>query len=138
MITVLIADDHIAVRNLLQFLLESADDIQIVAMASNGQEAVEKALLHFPNVVVMDVSMPIMDGVEATRQIRAGCPETRILMASLSDTPHNIRRALRAGALGYLLKDVAKEDLVGAVRSTNHGTRYFSARIAELANLYIQ
>ena len=138
MITVLIADDHIAVRNLLQLLLETAEDILIVAVASNGQEAVEKALLYFPNVVVMDVSMPVMDGVEATKQICAGCPETRILMASLSDTPHNIRRSLQAGALGYLLKDGAKEELVGAVRSTHDGTRYFSSKIAELANLYIR
>ena len=138
MISVLIADDHIAVRNLLQLLLERADDIQIVAVASNGQEAVEKALLYLPNVVVMDVSMPVMDGVEATRQICAGCPETHVLMASLSETPENIRRSLEAGALGYLLKEGAKEQLVGAVRSTDHGTRYFSTQIAEIANLFIR
>ena len=138
MITVLIADDHIVVRNLLQLLLEQADDIQIVDVASNGQEAVEKAAQNCPNVVVMDVSMPVMDGVEATRQICAGCPETHILMASLSETPENIRRSLKAGALGYLLKDGAKEELVVAVRSTDHGTRYFSTRIAEVAKYYIE
>jgi DNA-binding NarL/FixJ family response regulator len=138
MITVLIADDHLILRDILQLLLETAGDIQIVAMASNGQEAVEKAAEYHPDVVIMDVSLPVMNGVEATKQILAGCPETRVLMASAYDTPYHIRRSVQAGALGYLLKDVASRELVSAVRSIHNGNRYFSNRIAEIARYFIQ
>ena len=138
MITVLMADDQISVRNLMQLLLEKAGDMRIVAVASNGQEAVEKAVLYGPDVVVMDISMPILDGVEATRQICKDCSETRVLMTTLHDTPHDVRRSIQAGAAGYLLKDVALKELVPAVRYIHHGNRYFSARIDEIANLYIQ
>ena len=137
MITVLIADDHIIVRDVLQRLLERAGDIEITALASNGQEAVEQAVLHCPNVAVMDVSMPVMDGVEATIQICARCPETRVLMFSMHDTPVYIKRCIRAGALGYVLKDVAGYDLVTAVHSIHQGNRYFSKQIAEVAEYYI-
>jgi DNA-binding NarL/FixJ family response regulator len=138
MITVIIADDQTIVRNVLQLLLERAGDIRIVALASNGQEAVEKAVLYFPNVVVMDVSMPVMDGVEATKQIRVHCPKTRVLMASFHDTPSSIKRSVLAGASGYLLKDAVTGELVSAVRSIHHGKRYFSNRIAAVAKLLIQ
>ena len=138
MIKVLIADDHSMVRSLLQHLLERAGDMQIVAVAGNGREAVGKAVLHGPSVVVMDVSMPIMDGMQATEQLRADCPETRVLMISLHDGPYYIRRSLQAGALGYLLKDTANDELVGAVRSIHGGKLYFSDRIAALASLFIQ
>ena len=137
MIKVLIADDQSMVRNFLQLLLERADDIQIVAVATNGQEAVERTALYHPTVVVMDVSMPVMDGVEATRQIRADCPETRVLMVSLYDTPYEIRRSLQAGAFGYLLKDLAREELVSAIRSIQHGNPYFSNRIVEIARHFL-
>jgi DNA-binding NarL/FixJ family response regulator len=138
MITVLIADDHIIIRDILRHLLEWAGDIEIVAMAFNGQEAVDQAVLLCPNVAVMDVSMPIMDGVEATRQICARCPETRVLMLSMYDTPQYIHRGIQAGALGYVLKDGAANDLVIAVRSVHEGNRYFSKQIAEIAKRYIQ
>jgi len=138
MITVLVADDQIIVRNLIRLLLERADDIRIVALASNGREAVEKAALNCPDVVVMDISMPVMNGVEATRQICAECPKTRVLMTTFHDTSHNVRRSLQAGAAGYLLKDVAIKELVPAVRSIHHGDHYFSNRVAEIAKLFIQ
>jgi len=138
MITVVIADDHLMVRNILRRLLEMVDDIQIVAMVSNGQEAVEQAALRCPNVVVMDFSMPIMDGVEATKQICARCPQTRVLMLSMDAAPWYIRRSIQAGALGYVLKEVAGDDLVIAVRSLHQGNRYYSKQIAEIARRYIQ
>src|SRR5689334_24045789 len=138
MITVLIADDHMMVRDILRRLLEMADDIQIVAMVSNGQEAVEQAVLHCPNVAVMDFSMPTMNGVEATKQICARCPQTRVLMFSMYAAPWYIQRSVQAGALGYVLKEVARDDLVIAVRSLHQGNRYYSKQIAEIAKRYIQ
>lgn len=138
MITVLLADDHTIVRDVLRRLLETAGDIQIVATAPNGEEAVAQAVLHCPNVAVMDASMPLMDGIEATRQICIACPQTRVLMVSGHHSPYYIRRCLQAGALGYVLKDVAGVELVIAVRSTHQGNRYFSEQIAETARDFFQ
>lgn len=138
MISVLVAEDHTSVREALSSLLERADDIQIVAMASNGQEAVEKAVSHCPDVAVMDVSMPVLDGIEATRQICADCPKTRVLVISAHNTPHYVLLCLQAGALGYVLKDTAGDDLVIAVHSLYHGNRYFSKQIAGIAEYYIE
>jgi DNA-binding NarL/FixJ family response regulator len=138
MITVLLADDHSIVRDVLRRLLETAGDIQIVATASNGKEAVAQAVLHCPAVAVIDVSMPLMDGIEATRQICIDCPQTRVLMVSGHHSPYYIQRCLQAGALGYVLKDVAGAELVIAVRSTQQGNRFFSKQIAEIAKRFIQ
>jgi DNA-binding NarL/FixJ family response regulator len=138
MISVLVADDHPFVREALGSLLETAGDIQIVAMAVNGQEAVTQAVLHCPSVTVMDVSMPVMDGIEATKQLCACCPQTRVLIVSMHDTPKYIRRCLRAGASGYVIKDMAGDDLIVAVHSLYEGNRFFSKQIAELAKYYIQ
>jgi DNA-binding NarL/FixJ family response regulator len=137
MIKVLLADDHEIVRTILCQVLEKAGDIQVVSMASNGQDAVNEAATHCPDVAVMDVSMPIMDGVEATKQIRSKCPDTRVLMVSSYDTFHHIHRSIEAGALGYILKDVISRDLITAVRTLYQGNRYFSTQIAELAKLHI-
>ena len=138
MINVLVADDHPIIREALGSLLQTAGDIQIVAMASNGQEAIAQAVLHGPNVTIMGIAMPVMDGIEATKQICSCCPQTRVLIVSMHNTPKYIRRCLRAGALGYVLKDVAGDDLVIAVHSLYEGHRYFSQPIAEIAKYYIQ
>jgi DNA-binding NarL/FixJ family response regulator len=137
MISVLIADDHILVRSVLQRLLERAGDIQIVAIASDGREAVEQAVLHRPNVAVMDVSMPLMDGIEATKQICVCCPQTRVLMHSMNATADNVHHGIQAGASGYVLKDGTCSDLVIAVRTVFQGNPYFSKQIAEVARQYI-
>jgi len=138
MISVLVADDHPFVREALGSLLETAGDIQIVATAVNGQEAVTQAVFHCPSVTVMDVSMPVMDGIEATKQLCACCPQTRVLMVSMHDTPKYIRRCLRAGASGYVIKDMAGDDLIIAVHSLYEGKRFFSKQIAEIAEYYLQ
>ena len=138
MITVLIADDHSFIRKALKWLLEMEGDIQIVAMASDGQEAVEQAVLHRPNVAVMDVSMPLMDGIEATKQICVCCPQTRILMHSMNVTADYVRHGIQAGASGYVLKDGTSSDLVIAVRTVFQGNRFFSKQIAEVAKRYIE
>ena len=132
MITVLLADDHTMVREGLRFLLEASGDILIEATASNGQEAVEIASSGCPDVAVIDVSMPIMDGIEAARHICADCPDTKVVMLSMYDTPEYVQRALKAGAAGYVLKDAAGTELVEAVRTLYRGKRYFSPRIAEM------
>src|SRR5512144_3129663 len=108
MIKVLVADDFAIVRILLCRILEMASDLQVVAMASNGQEAVDEAVIHCPDVAVMDVSMPTMNGIEAAKQIRVRCPETRVLMISTYNTPQHIHHSIEAGALGYVLKEDLK------------------------------
>jgi DNA-binding NarL/FixJ family response regulator len=138
MITVLLADDHIIVRSVLQRLLERAGDIEIIATALNGLEAVERAVLYGPNVAVMDLSMPLMNGIEATKKIFADCPKTRVLLVSGFLIPHYIQRCLQAGAFGYVIKDTVVDDLVIAVRSLHEGNRYFSKQIAETAKHFIQ
>jgi len=138
MIRILLADDFAIVRVLLRQLLEKADDMQVVAMAANGQEAVNEAVTHCPDVAVMDVSMPIMDGMEASKQICYKCPETRVLMVSAYDTPHYVHCSIEAGARGYVLKDRVRHELVTAVRTLHEGSLYFSKQIGELAKLYIK
>ncbi len=131
MITVLLADDHLMVRDGLRYILEAAGDIEIVGLASNGQEAVAEALKTCPNIAVIDISMPVMDGIEATRQILATCPHTRVITLSMYHTAEYVQRALNAGALGYVLKDAAGNELVRAVRSLHAGKRYFSPQVAK-------
>ena len=132
MITVLLADDHTMVREGLRYLLEEPGDIKIAATAANGQEAVNYARLDCPDVAVIDISMPIMDGIEAARQIHNNCPHTNVVMLSMYDSPEYIQRALRAGAAGYVLKDAAGDELVEAVRALYRGQSYFSSTIAEM------
>ncbi|HEY3473325.1 MAG TPA: response regulator transcription factor [Anaerolineales bacterium] len=131
MITVLLADDHIMVRDGLRYILEAAGDIEIIALASNGKEAVTEALKRCPNIAVIDISMPVMDGIEATKQILEMCPHTRIVTLSMYHTEEYVKRALRAGAFGYVLKDAAGNELVKAVRSLHAGKRYFSRQVAK-------
>jgi DNA-binding NarL/FixJ family response regulator len=131
MITVLLADDHAMVRDGLRYILEAAEDIQIIALAANGKEAVTQALARCPNIAVIDISMPVMDGIEATKQISQVCPHTRIVTLSIYHTEVYVQRALNAGAFGYVLKDAAGNELVKAVRSLYAGKRYFSAQLAK-------
>ncbi len=131
MITVLLADDHAMVRDGLRYILEAAGDIQIIALASNGKEAVDYALTDCPNIAVIDISMPVMDGIEATRQILEICPRTRVVTLSMYQTGEYVQRALNAGALGYVLKDAAGTELIEAVRSLHAGKRYFSPQVAK-------
>jgi DNA-binding NarL/FixJ family response regulator len=129
MIKVLLADDHTVVRDGLRFLLEAQGDIQVTAMASNGQEAIDQALLDCPDVVVMDISMPVMSGIEATQKICELCPHTQVMILSMYHTAEHIQRAKQAGAVGYLLKDSAGAELVTAIRSLHAGKGYFSQKV---------
>lgn len=132
MITVVLADDHTVLRDGLRYLLEAAGDIEIVSTASNGQEAVEQASLHCPDVVLMDISMPIMNGIEATKEICAVCANTKVAILSMHHTSEYVQRALQAGAHGYVLKDSAGAEVIAAVRALHEGKRYFSQKISGL------
>jgi DNA-binding NarL/FixJ family response regulator len=130
MITVLIVDDHTYIRQGIAGLLEATKDIRVAATAANGIEAVAKASLHQPDVAIVDISMPFMGGIEATRQIRAASPPTRVLALSIYDHKEYIRDALDAGATGYVLKDALPNEILDAIRCLHGGQRYFSRRIA--------
>jgi DNA-binding NarL/FixJ family response regulator len=135
MITVLVADHHLIVRGIICRLLERAGDIQVIARASSGEEAVSQALRYQPNIASLAVAMPLLNGIHATRQICEQCPDTHVLIVSGYDTPEYVRGSLNAGALGYVLKDTASQDLVIAVRSLYEGKPYFSKKISRVAEL---
>ena len=132
MITILLVDDHSYIRKGVRYLLETLGDIEVVATARNGIEAVAKARLHQPKVVIIDISLPLMNGIEAIRQIRKSCPGTRLLTLSIYDDPLYVKNAVEAGATGYVLKDGIPNELLEAIRSLNSGKRYFSRKIAPL------
>ena len=131
MITVILADDHPVVRDGLCFLLNAQPDIKVVGTADNGHEAVQLAEKLNPNVAVMDIAMPLLNGIEATQQITSTCPHTRVMVLSIHFTSVHIQRALQAGAMGYLLKESAGEEVVEAIRTVHEGRRYLSRKIAE-------
>src|SRR5690348_5083111 len=116
-VSVMLADDHAVVRDGLRALLEGGNDLQVVAVAGNGREAVAEALRLRPDIVVMDIAMPELDGVEATRRIVERCPDTRVLILSMYLSAEHIYRALQAGAQGYVLKESAGEEVVDAIRT---------------------
>ncbi len=131
MITVILADDHPVVRDGLCFLLNAQSDIKVIGTADNGHEAVQLAEKLNPNVAVMDIAMPLLNGIEATQQITSSCPHTRVMILSIHFTSVHIQRALQAGAMGYLLKESAGEEVVEAIRTVHEGRRYLSRKIAE-------
>lgn len=137
MITVLLVDDHASFRTSLRYMLEATGDIEVVATASNGVEAVAQASIHCPDVAVIDISMPVMDGIEATRQIHACCRFTRVMMLSILDHPEYVQRAVEVGAVGFVLKDMIAKDLLAAIRALHMGKRYFSQKIAAIAEKYM-
>jgi DNA-binding NarL/FixJ family response regulator len=130
MITVLLVDDHAYIRKGIQSLLESMPDIEVVDTASNGIEAVAKARSLQPDVVIIDISMPFMNGIEATQQIHESCPRTHVLGLSIFRDKEYVQSALEAGAQGYVLKDKIGDELLDAIRSLHDGKPYFSRKIA--------
>ena len=131
MIRVIVADDHTVLRDGLRYLLEAQGDIQIIGMAANGQEAVDQAAQSCPDVILMDISMPVMNGIEATRHICRICSNTKVAILSMHHTAEYMQRALEAGAVGYLLKDSAGAELVTAIRAIHNGKRYLSPQVAK-------
>ena len=130
-ITILLADDHSVVRQGFRRILESQADMAIVGEASNGREALERAGSLKPDIVVMDVAMPELNGIEATRRLSEASPRTRVLALSMHKDSVYVREILRAGARGYLLKDAIDADLLAAVRAVARGEGYLSPAVAD-------
>ncbi|MBY0374314.1 MAG: response regulator transcription factor [Bryobacteraceae bacterium] len=128
---ILLADDHAVVRNGFRFILSAQPDLEVVGEAAHGREAVESALALKPDVVVMDVTMPELNGIEATRRICEALPRTRVLALSMHKDAVYVREILRAGAKGYLLKDSSEADLLTAVRAVARGEGFLSPLIAD-------
>src|SRR5882762_2478561 len=133
-VRILIADDHQVVRTGLRALLESRTGWQVCAEAANGREAVEKAGQLKPHVAVLDIGMPLLNGVEATRQIRKLCPHTEVLILTMHDSEVLVQEVLEAGANGYILKDDADRNLVAAVDALRRHKPYLSSRVSEAAS----
>jgi NarL family two-component system response regulator LiaR len=131
LIRVFIADDHPVVRRGIKGLLDTEPDMKVVGEATNGQDAVEEVIRLEPDIVLMDLVMPAMDGIEATRQIRAARPEVRILVLTSFATDDKVFPAIKAGALGYLIKDTAPEELLRAIRQTYQGQPSLHPAIAQ-------
>ena len=130
-ITVLIADDHAVVRDGLRLLLENQSDIRVIGEVADGREAVEAAIRLKPDVVLMDLAMPLLNGTDAAAQILEKQESAKIVMLSMHSTVEHVFRALQAGALGYLRKESAGNEVVDAVRTVHGGRRYLSHKITE-------
>ncbi len=130
-IRILVADDHPVVRGGLVALLRTIEGLEVVGEASDGATAVREAQLTRPDVVLMDVRMPDLDGVEATRRIRAAVPSTRVLMLTMYDDDATVFTAMQAGAQGYLLKEAEQDEIVRAVRAVVAGEAIFGPGVAE-------
>lgn len=128
---ILIADDHTMVRESLVKLLEAGGDVQVVAQAADGVEALQKAELTRPDIVVADLTMPRLGGLEVVRRLREKLPNTRVLVLTMHQEDEYVLQAVRAGASGYLVKDSAASELLAAVRSLHAGRGYFGPQASK-------
>lgn len=138
MIKVVLADDHVIVRNGIKILLESEGDVEVIAEASNGVEALEKVKQFQPDILISDIKMPIMNGIEATAALQKISPATKTLILSMHDDDEYIIKSVESGAAGYLLKDTTKEEFHKALHAIIDGQKYFSGDISNvLVNSYL-
>ena len=134
-LSILIADDHAVVRAGLRTLLESRPSWEICAEAADGRDAVEKAGKHKPRIAILDIGMPLLNGVEATRQIRKTSPATEILILTMHESDDLVQQVVEAGARGYILKDEADRVLLDAVQALSQHKPFFSVRVSEAAEI---
>ena len=130
-ITVLLVDDHTVVRQGLRALLNQEEDIEVVGEAQNGREAVQMAAKTSPEIVIMDIVMPLLNGMEGTRQVLKVCPTAKVLVLSSYCDDDYVQQTTEMGASGYLIKQTAANDLVLAIRELHKGNAYFSPSIAK-------
>ncbi|MEP4030211.1 response regulator transcription factor [Roseibium polysiphoniae] len=128
-IRVLLADDHELVRDGIRARLAQTDTLEVVGEATNGREAVEQVDSLRPDIILMDVSMPVMNGLDAANEIRKRFPETSILVLSIYDNPEYVRGVVQAGARGYILKDISAKEMLTAITSVASGGYYFSSAV---------
>ena len=131
-ISVLVADDHAIIREGLRVMLGSQPDMEVVGTASNGYEAIQFVDQNEPDVVVIDISMPELNGIEAISRMLPQHPHLKVIVLSIHETKPYVYRTLKAGAKGYLIKETAGLEVVDAVRAVQRGERYLSQRIADL------
>jgi DNA-binding NarL/FixJ family response regulator len=129
--TIFLADDHGVVREGLRLLLETQPDFRVIGEAGNGREAVRKIVQDRPDIAILDIGMPELNGLEATQQIRESCPATQVIILSMHSSSGHIVRALQAGARGYVLKSSVGAELVDAVRTVRAGQRYLSPKVSD-------
>lgn len=136
---ILLADDHIVMRSGLRSLLDRQPNLEVVGESENGRETVALAASLKPDVVVMDVGMPTLNGIEATQMIVTQCPTIAVVILSMHADESYVMRALKAGARGYLLKDSAAADLIGAIQAISQGKSFFSPKVSRiLAEDYVR
>jgi len=130
-ITVLLADDHAVVRDGLRSMMQAQDDIEVISDAANGHDAVGQAAQLRPDVAIVDIAMPGLNGIDVTRKILKVCPSTKVIILSMYSATEHILQALQAGALGYVLKESAGVEVISAIRAVHDGNRYLSKKILE-------
>lgn len=136
---ILLADDHIVMRTGLRALLERQPNLEVVGESDNGRETVELAASLGPDVVVMDIGMPVLNGIEATKMVISQSPTTAVVILSMHADESYVMRALKAGARGYLLKDSAAADLIGAIQAVSQNKSFFSPKVSRiLAEDYVR
>ncbi len=131
-VRILLADDHTLMRNGLRLLLERQPNLEVIGEASDGRQAVDFAEIHRPDVIIMDIAMPQLNGVEATRQIVTRSPSTAVVILSMHSDESYVIRSLKAGARAYLLKDSAEADLIAAIGAITVGKSFFSPAVRRL------
>ena len=131
-IKVLLVDDHTIVRQGIRALLESVPDIQIIGEAEDGKAAVEMAEKLRPNIMLVDISLPMLNGLEVTRRVRKKVPECKVLVLTMHENEMYVSQILRTGASGYLVKKTAVSELIMAIRSVHQGKAYFSPSISKI------
>lgn len=137
-IRILLADDHAILRDGIRALLNDERDLHVVGEAENGRQALDQARSLRPDIVIMDIGMPLLSGLEATTQIRRDVPEARVLILTMHQNEEYLAQVMAAGASGYVLKDVAGRELVAAIRQVAQGETFFSPSMAKtLTTLYL-
>lgn len=138
-IKIVLADDHVLVRKGIRAMLESDAEMEVVGEASNGQEALEAARTLKPDILVLDIRMPQMDGLEAAARVKEYAPGTKAVILSMHDSEEYVLEALNADAYGYLLKDTDKEEFLKALRAVHGGSKYYTGAVSHvLANRLLQ